>query len=60
MTMDQILFFRNLKKKDNNNFKFFPSIRFEYYISLMKNAKRVIGNSSAGVREASVFGVPLN
>jgi UDP-N-acetylglucosamine 2-epimerase (hydrolysing) len=44
--------------KENKNFKFFPSIRFEYYISLMKNAKRIIGNSSAGVREASVFGIP--
>ena len=53
-----IIFSELQKQKDNNNFKFFPSIRFEYYISLMKNAKRVIGNSSAGVREASVFGVP--
>jgi len=44
--------------KGNKNFKFFPSIRFEYYISLMKNAKKIIGNSSAGVREASVFGIP--
>ena len=24
----------------------------------MKNAKKVVGNSSAGVREASVFGIP--
>ena len=44
--------------KENGNFKFFPSIRFEYYISLMKNAKSIVGNSSAGVREASVFGIP--
>ena len=44
--------------KENENFKFFPSIRFEYYISLMKNANRIVGNSSAGVREAAVFGIP--
>ena len=46
------------KIKGNENFRFFPSLRFEYYITLMKNADSVIGNSSAGVRETSVFGVP--
>ena len=44
--------------KNNENFKFFPSLRFEYYITLMKNADFIIGNSSGGVREASVFGLP--
>jgi len=53
-----IIFSEIQKLHKNNNFKFFPSIRFEYYISLMKNADKVIGNSSAGVREASVFGIP--
>lgn len=40
------------------NFKIFPSIRFEYFLSLMKNAVSVIGNSSAGIREAPFFNIP--
>lgn len=44
----------NGKKK----FKIFPSMRFEYFLTLMKNAEFVIGNSSAGVREAPYYGVP--
>lgn len=42
----------------NPRFKIFPSMRFEYFLSLMKYADFVIGNSSAGVREAPHFGVP--
>lgn len=38
--------------------KFLPSMRFEYFISLLKNSDFIIGNSSAGVREAPVFAVP--
>ena len=36
----------------------FPSIRFSYYLSLLRGAKYIIGNSSSGVREAGVFGIP--
>lgn len=35
-----------------------PSMRFEYFLQLLKNANFIIGNSSAGVREASYYGVP--
>ena len=42
----------------NPCFRIFPSIRFEYFLSLMKVADFVIGNSSAGVRESCVYGVP--
>ena len=35
-----------------------PSMRFEYFLRLLKHASAVIGNSSAGVREAPVYGVP--
>lgn len=35
-----------------------PSMRFEYYLSLLKSAEFIIGNSSSGVREAPFFGVP--
>jgi UDP-N-acetylglucosamine 2-epimerase (hydrolysing) len=40
------------------HFKVFPSIRFEYFLSLLKHASFIIGNSSAGVREAPYYGVP--
>ena len=42
----------------NPKFKVYPSMRFEYFLSLLNNAKFVIGNSSSGVREAPYFGVP--
>jgi UDP-N-acetylglucosamine 2-epimerase (hydrolysing) len=35
-----------------------PSMRFEYFVSLMRHAELVLGNSSAGVREAPVLGTP--
>jgi UDP-N-acetylglucosamine 2-epimerase (hydrolysing) len=35
-----------------------PSMRFEYFVSLMRYAEVVLGNSSAGVREAPVLGTP--
>ncbi|MFJ7825287.1 UDP-N-acetylglucosamine 2-epimerase [Psychrobacillus sp. NPDC096623] len=40
------------------NFKVFPSIRFEYFLTLMKHADFMIGNSSAGIRESIVYGTP--
>lgn len=43
---------------DDVHFKVFPSLRFEYFLTLLKNTKFIIGNSSAGVREAGVYGVP--
>lgn len=42
----------------NPRFKIFPSMRFEYFLTLLKHATFMIGNSSAGVREAPHFGVP--
>lgn len=35
-----------------------PSMRFEYYVTLMRHADVLLGNSSAGVREAPVLGTP--
>lgn len=40
-----------------DNFRFFPSMRFENYVTLLKNAEFIIGNSSSGVREAPAMGV---
>ena len=39
-------------------FRVIPSMRFEYFLALLKNAVVIVGNSSAGVREAPVYGVP--
>lgn len=44
--------------KGNSKFKVFPSIRFEYFLTLLKNSTYMIGNSSAGVREAPFYGLP--
>jgi UDP-N-acetylglucosamine 2-epimerase (hydrolysing) len=33
-------------------------MRFEYFLTLLKNARFIIGNSSSGIREAPHFGVP--
>lgn len=47
------------KLKGNNRFKIFPSLRFEYFLTLLKNCQFIIGNSSAGVREAPYYGIPI-
>ncbi len=44
--------------KNNHKFRVFPSIRFEYFLVLLKNASFIIGNSSAGIREAPYYGLP--
>ena len=48
--------YNKLTKKDN--FLIFPSIRFEYFLALLENAKSIIGNSSCGLKEAPFFNVP--
>lgn len=44
--------------KNKPNFRILPSIRFEHFLTLLKNSNFIIGNSSAGIREAPVYGVP--
>jgi len=44
--------------KNNLNFKLFPSIRFRSFLTLLKSSKFIIGNSSVGIRESEVFGIP--
>ncbi|MGA0018112.1 MAG: UDP-N-acetylglucosamine 2-epimerase [Burkholderiaceae bacterium] len=39
-------------------FRVIPSMRFAYFSELMRHAQVMIGNSSAGVREAPFFGLP--
>ena len=43
---------------DENRFIHLPSMRFEYFLQLLKSSDFIIGNSSAGVREAAYYGVP--
>ena len=42
----------------NNHFKIYPSLKFEYFLALLKHSKFIIGNSSAGIGEAEVYGIP--
>ncbi|MGE4398769.1 MAG: UDP-N-acetylglucosamine 2-epimerase [Campylobacterales bacterium] len=42
----------------NSSFRIFSSIRFEYFLSLLMYADFIIGNSSAGIREAHYYDVP--
>lgn len=39
-------------------FRVLPSLRFEHFLTLLKHAEVIVGNSSAGIREAPVYGVP--
>ncbi|MCM0668635.1 UDP-N-acetylglucosamine 2-epimerase [Flavobacterium tyrosinilyticum] len=43
----------------NSRFRIFPSLRFEYFLTLLKNSQFIIGNSSAGIREAPYYGIPI-
>ncbi len=50
--------FKSYKRLESNSrFRILPSMRFEYFLTLLKNAKSIIGNSSAGIREAPAFSV---
>lgn len=42
----------------SSRFRIIPSMRFNYFSELMKNASIMVGNSSAGVREAPFLGIP--
>lgn len=44
--------------RGNPHVRLYPSIRFEFFLRILKDAQFVVGNSSAGVREAPHFGIP--
>ena len=46
------------KKIKSKNIRILPSMRFEYYLVLLKNSKVIIGNSSSGIMEAPYYGIP--
>lgn len=45
--------------ENNSRFRVFPSLRFEYFLTLLKKSQFIIGNSSAGIREAPYYGLPI-
>lgn len=42
----------------DERFRIFPSLRFEAFLTLLHHSKMLIGNSSAGIREAPIYGIP--
>lgn len=46
------------KLKQMPNVRVLPSMRYEYFLTLLRNARMVAGNSSVGVRESPHYGVP--
>jgi UDP-N-acetylglucosamine 2-epimerase (hydrolysing) len=53
------LIFSAWKRLENNTLiKLLPSMRVEYFLVMLRNARYLLGNSSAGIRECPVFGVP--
>jgi len=47
------------KLAGNPRYKVFKSLKFEHFLSLLRSASFIMGNSSAGIREACVYGVPV-
>ncbi len=53
------LIFSAWKRLENNTLiKLLPSMRVEYFLVMLRNSRYLLGNSSAGIRECPVFGVP--
>lgn len=50
--------FKVIEALPKDRFRLIPSMRFNYFSELMKHASAMIGNSSAGVREAPFLGLP--
>lgn len=57
-TGSEYIFNEYSRLKGKTNIRIYPSLRFEFFLSLLKHAEFIIGNSSAGIHEAPVFGVP--
>jgi UDP-N-acetylglucosamine 2-epimerase (hydrolysing) len=49
---------RALRRLDDaSRFRHLPSLRFEAFLVLLREARAIVGNSSAGIREAPVYGI---
>ncbi|MFN6925748.1 MAG: UDP-N-acetylglucosamine 2-epimerase [Tabrizicola sp.] len=53
-----VAIFKVLENLPKDRFRLLPSMRFAHFSELMKNAACMVGNSSAGVREAPFLGLP--
>lgn len=42
----------------DERFRVFPSLRFEAFLTLLHHSRVLVGNSSAGIREAPIYGIP--
>lgn len=51
--------FREHNEQKAKNFHFFKNMEPNDFLKLLKNAKVLIGNSSAGIRECAYLGVPV-
>lgn len=49
------LIIENYRRVKSPNIKFLSSMRFEFFLTILKNSKFIIGNSSAGIREAPYY-----
>lgn len=54
---DIISAYRDLNAEDSR-FRVFPSMRFDYFLTLMKNSSYLLGNSSSALMEAPYYGTP--
>lgn len=54
----EIIMSEYVRLEESDRFRIFPSIRFEYFLTFLKYADFMLGNSSAGVRETGIYGVP--
>ncbi len=50
--------FEVIERLPADRFRLIPSMRFAHFSELMRNAACMVGNSSAGVREAPFLGIP--
>ena len=50
--------FSVIDRLPTTRFRLIPSMRFAYFSELLRNAGAMVGNSSAGVREAPFLGLP--
>lgn len=50
--------FKIIEELPPERFRLIPSMRFLYFSEILRHCKVLVGNSSAGVREAPFFGLP--
>jgi UDP-N-acetylglucosamine 2-epimerase (hydrolysing) len=55
---NEAIIYEYQRLENNERFRVFPSMRFEYFLTLLKNALFILGNSSAAIREAPFYGLP--